>query len=151
MSLFVVIFWFASVADTWSLDAEQWFAEGNRLSSQGKFEEAAEAYQKSIDQNPLAPVALCGNPEQDEISERHKEYPMKLVKDDLVRRYEVLKTIRRRFRAFIIDEAQDNSKFVEDVVRDCLKRFPNAKYIHAQSLESIHSHDAIASWPKNSI
>ena len=49
-----------------------------------------------------------------------------------------------------IIDAQDNSKFVEDVVRDCLKRFPNAKYIHAQSLESIHSHDAIASWPKNS-
>ena len=57
VSLFVVIFWFASVADTWSLDAKQWFVEGNRLSSKGQFKEAAEAYQKSIDQNPLAPVA----------------------------------------------------------------------------------------------
>ena len=57
VSLFVVILWFASVSDTWSLDAEQWFVEGNRLSSKGQFKEAAEAYQKSIDQNPLAPVA----------------------------------------------------------------------------------------------
>ena len=57
VSLFVVIFWFALVSDTWSLDAEQWFAEGNRLSSKGEFKEAAQAYQKSIDQNPLAPVA----------------------------------------------------------------------------------------------
>ena len=57
VSLFVVIFWFASVANTWSLDAKQWFVEGNRLSSKGQFKEAAEAYQKSIDQNPLAPVA----------------------------------------------------------------------------------------------
>jgi len=61
------------------------------------------------DEHILTALKLCGEPEQDEISEHHKEYPMKLVKDDLVRRYEVLKTIRRRFRAFIIDEAQDNS------------------------------------------
>ena len=58
--------------------------------------------------------------------------------------------LNRADEANKIIEAQDNSKFVEDVVRDCLKKFPNAKYIHAQSLESIHSHDAIASWPKNS-
>ena len=55
--LLILIFWLGSVTNTWSLNAEQWFGEGNRLSSQGKFEEAAEAYQKSIEQNPLAPVA----------------------------------------------------------------------------------------------
>ena len=45
-----------------------------------------------------------------------------------------------------IIEAQENSKFVEDVVRDCKKRFPHAKYINATSLESIHSHNAVAYW-----
>ena len=44
-------------SNVWSLDAEQWFLDGNRLSSEGKYEEAAKVYQKSIDQNPLAPVA----------------------------------------------------------------------------------------------
>jgi tetratricopeptide (TPR) repeat protein len=44
-------------SNAWSLDAEQWFLDGNRLSSEGKYEEAAKAYQKSIVQNPLAPVA----------------------------------------------------------------------------------------------
>ena len=57
VGLLAVIFWLGSVSNTWSLDAEQWFVEGNRLSSEGKFEEATEAYQKSINQNPLAPVA----------------------------------------------------------------------------------------------
>lgn len=45
-------------SNAWSLDAEQWFLNGNRLSSEGKYEEATKAYQKSIDQNPLAPVAF---------------------------------------------------------------------------------------------
>jgi tetratricopeptide (TPR) repeat protein len=40
-----------------ALDAEEWFAKGNELSQQGKFEEAVNAYQKSIEQNPLSPVA----------------------------------------------------------------------------------------------
>jgi tetratricopeptide (TPR) repeat protein len=44
-------------SNAWSLDAEQWFLDGNRLSSEGKYEEAVKAYQKSIDQNPSAPVA----------------------------------------------------------------------------------------------
>ena len=48
-----------------------------------------------------------------------------------------------------IIEAQENSKFVEDVVRDCKKRFPHAKYINATSLESIHSHNAVAYWDSN--
>ena len=59
--------------------------------------------------------------------------------------------LNRADEANKIIDAQNNSKFVEDVVRDCLKRFTDAKYIHAQSLESIHSHDAIATWPKNSV
>lgn len=45
-------------------------------------------------------------------------------------------------------EAQSNPKFVEDLVRDCLKRFPDAVMIEATSSESIHSHDAIAFWKK---
>lgn len=53
----IMIFFAGLVSSAWSLDAEQWFIEGNRFSSEGKFEEAARAYQKSIDQNPLAPVA----------------------------------------------------------------------------------------------
>jgi len=61
------------------------------------------------DEHIHAALNLCGNPEHDEISEHHQEYSMKLVKEDLQRRYAVLKTVRRRFRAFIIDEAQDNS------------------------------------------
>ena len=48
-----------------------------------------------------------------------------------------------------IIEAQENSKFVEDVVRDCKKRFPHAKYINATSLESIHSHNTVAYWDSN--
>jgi tetratricopeptide (TPR) repeat protein len=57
VALLVVFLLGGFVANAWSLDAEQWFLDGNRLSSEGKFEEAAKAYQKSIDQNPLAPVA----------------------------------------------------------------------------------------------
>jgi len=47
-----------------------------------------------------------------------------------------------------IIEAQNNSKFVEDVVRDCLKKFPDSEFIEAKSYESIHSHEAIAYWKK---
>jgi tetratricopeptide (TPR) repeat protein len=54
MALFLLA---GQAPNAWSLDAEQWFLDGNRLSSEGKFEEAAKAYQKSINQNPLAPVA----------------------------------------------------------------------------------------------
>ena len=61
------------------------------------------------DEHIHAALNLRGNLEHDEISEHHQEYSMKLVKEDLERRYAVLKTVRRRFRAFIIDEAQDNS------------------------------------------
>ncbi len=44
-------------SNAWSLSAEQWFLDGNNFSSQGKFEEATQAYQKSIEMNPMSPVA----------------------------------------------------------------------------------------------
>ena len=47
-----------------------------------------------------------------------------------------------------IMEAQSKPKFAEDVVRSCLKYFPNATSIKARSLESIHLHDAVAYWSK---
>ena len=47
-----------------------------------------------------------------------------------------------------IISAQENSMFVEDVVRVTLKQFPEAETIKAKSLESIHTHNAIASWKK---
>jgi len=47
-------------------------------------------------------------------------------------------------------EAQEHPRFAEDVVRECLKRFPNATSIEARSLESIHLHDAIAYWSRKS-
>ena len=58
VAVFLLFFgWGSLPSSAWSLDAEQWFVEGNRFSSAGKFEEAVRAYQKSIDQNPMAPVA----------------------------------------------------------------------------------------------
>jgi len=39
-----------------ALDAQGWFEKGNELSDEGRFQEAAEAYQKSIGQNPESPV-----------------------------------------------------------------------------------------------
>lgn len=47
-----------------------------------------------------------------------------------------------------IMEAQSKPRFAEDVVRECLQRFPNATYIKARSLESIHLHDAISYWSR---
>ncbi|MDG6934910.1 MAG: GTP cyclohydrolase I FolE2 [Nitrososphaerota archaeon] len=41
-------------------------------------------------------------------------------------------------------DSQGNPKFVEDVVRDAAKRFPEAFFIRARSEESIHMHDAVA-------
>lgn len=46
-------------------------------------------------------------------------------------------------------EAQENARFAEDLVRECVKRFPNALYVRSRCLESIHAHDAIATWSKN--
>jgi tetratricopeptide (TPR) repeat protein len=57
-AVFLALFLMGSQAPTaWGLDPAQWFKEGNRFSSEGKFEEAVQAYQKSITGNPLSPVA----------------------------------------------------------------------------------------------
>jgi GTP cyclohydrolase FolE2 len=45
-------------------------------------------------------------------------------------------------------EAQDHARFAEDLVRECARRFPNAAYIRARCFESIHAHDAIATWSR---
>lgn len=45
-------------------------------------------------------------------------------------------------------EAQENARFAEDLVRECVKRFPNSLYIRARCFESIHAHDAIATWSR---
>ncbi len=47
-----------------------------------------------------------------------------------------------------IREAQAKPRFAEDVVRECIVRFPNTTSIQVRSLESIHLHDAIAYWNK---
>jgi len=46
-------------------------------------------------------------------------------------------------------EAQEHARFAEDLVRECVKRFPNALYVRSRCFESIHAHDAIATWSKN--
>jgi len=56
--------------------------------------------------------------------------------------------LRRPHEAEKILEAQANPKFVEDIIRACLKKFPNASKIEARSFESIHAHDAYAVWKK---
>jgi GTP cyclohydrolase FolE2 len=45
-------------------------------------------------------------------------------------------------------EAQANGRFAEDLVRECKARFPNALFIRSRCFESIHAHDAIATWSK---
>ncbi len=56
MSFLLALFLLQASA-AWGLSPEQWFQEGNRYSSQGRFEEAVTAYEKSIAGNPLSPVA----------------------------------------------------------------------------------------------
>ena len=45
-----------------------------------------------------------------------------------------------------IMEAQANPKFAEDLVRECVARFSEAEYVNARCFESIHLHDAVATW-----
>ncbi len=52
--------------------------------------------------------------------------------------------MKRQDEAMKVIDSQRNPKFVEDVVRDAAKRFPEAFYVEARSEESIHMHDAIA-------
>lgn len=54
--------------------------------------------------------------------------------------------LRRHQEASKIIEAQEKPRFVEDLVRECHRLFPKSNRIEAKSLESIHSHDAIAYW-----
>ncbi len=54
--------------------------------------------------------------------------------------------MKRLEEAKKILEAQANPRFAEDIVRECVKRFPNALYVSGRCFESIHAHDAVASW-----
>ncbi|MDG6913659.1 MAG: GTP cyclohydrolase I FolE2 [Nitrososphaerota archaeon] len=54
--------------------------------------------------------------------------------------------MKRLDEAKKILEAQANPKFAEDIVRECVSRFPNALYISGKCFESIHAHDAVATW-----
>jgi GTP cyclohydrolase I len=56
--------------------------------------------------------------------------------------------MKRQEEAKKILEAQENPRFAEDLVRECLKRFPDAVHIQARCFESIHTHDAVATWSR---
>lgn len=56
--------------------------------------------------------------------------------------------LKRTEEAELVARAQSNSRFVEDLVRECLKRFPSASKIEARSFESVHTHDAVAMWSR---
>jgi GTP cyclohydrolase FolE2 len=58
--------------------------------------------------------------------------------------------MKRVEEALKILEAQDHARFAEDLVRECAKRFPNSVHIRARCFESIHAHDAIATWSRKS-
>lgn len=54
--------------------------------------------------------------------------------------------MKRLEEAKKILEAQANPRFAEDLVRECVSRFPNAMFVGGRCFESIHAHDAIATW-----
>lgn len=54
--------------------------------------------------------------------------------------------MKRLEEAKKILEAQANPRFAEDLVRECVSRFPDALFISGRCFESIHAHDAIATW-----
>ena len=54
--------------------------------------------------------------------------------------------MKRLEEAKKILEAQANPRFAEDLVRECVSRFPTAMYVSGRCFESIHAHDAIATW-----
>jgi GTP cyclohydrolase I len=54
--------------------------------------------------------------------------------------------MKRLEEAKKILEAQANPRFAEDLVRECVSRFPNALFVSGRCFESIHAHDAIATW-----
>ena len=54
--------------------------------------------------------------------------------------------MKRLEEAKKILEAQANPRFAEDLVRECVRRFPNALFVSGRCFESIHAHDALATW-----
>ncbi len=58
--------------------------------------------------------------------------------------------MKRIEEALKIMEAQDHARFAEDLVRECAMRFPNSMYVRARCFESIHAHDAVATWSRKS-
>lgn len=56
--------------------------------------------------------------------------------------------LKRVDEAKLILDSQENTRFVEDVVRSCVELFPDALRIEARAFESIHAHDAYALWFK---
>ena len=54
--------------------------------------------------------------------------------------------MKRLEEAKKILEAQANPRFAEDLVRECVSRFPKALFISGKCFESIHAHDALATW-----
>jgi len=54
--------------------------------------------------------------------------------------------MKRLEEAKKILEAQANPRFAEDLVRECVARFPNAMFVSGRCFESIHAHDAVATW-----
>jgi GTP cyclohydrolase FolE2 len=54
--------------------------------------------------------------------------------------------LKRLDEAKKILDAQANPKFAEDLVRECVSRFPRAIYVGSRCFESIHVHDAVATW-----
>ena len=54
--------------------------------------------------------------------------------------------MKRLEEAKKILEAQANPRFAEDLVRECVSRFPDALFVGGRCFESIHAHDAIATW-----
>ena len=54
--------------------------------------------------------------------------------------------MKRLEEAKKILEAQSNPRFAEDLVRECVRRFPAALFVSGRCFESIHAHDAVATW-----
>jgi len=62
---------------------------------------------------------------------------------------ELFAILKRPDEKFITEQAYNNPKFVEDVVRDVANEFDNTDaisryYVHAENFESIHNHSAFA-------
>lgn len=80
----------------------------------------------------------------------HKQVDMLKLVDKMEECFSAVPTekMKRIEEAKKILEAQEHGRFAEDLVRECVRRFPNADYIRARCFESIHAHDAIATWSR---